>query len=65
MRAYMYTYGYSNLEKAYDLLMDLDLSNDPCSGCNVCTVACTKKFNVASRIKDVSRLIDVPEEFIT
>ncbi len=65
MRAYMYTYGYSNLEKAYDLLTDLDLSNDPCSGCNTCTVACTKKFDVAARIKDVSRLIDVPEDFIT
>jgi aryl-alcohol dehydrogenase-like predicted oxidoreductase len=65
MRAYMYTYGYSNLEKAYDLLTDLDLSNDPCSGCNTCTVTCTKKFDVAARIKDVSRLIDVPREFIT
>jgi len=65
MRAYMYTYGYSNLEKAYNLLTDLDLSNDPCSGCNTCTVTCTKKFDIASRIKDVSRLINVPKEFIT
>jgi len=65
MRAYMYTYGYNNLGKAYSLLTDLDLSNDPCSGCNTCTVTCTKKFDVAARIKDVSRLVDVPEEFIT
>jgi len=65
MRAFMYTYGYSNLEKAYDLLTDLDLSNDPCSGCNTCTVTCTKNFDVASKIKDVSRLLDVPQEFIT
>jgi predicted aldo/keto reductase-like oxidoreductase len=65
MRAYMYTYGYSNLEKAYCLLADLDLSNNPCSGCNNCAVACTKKFDVTARIKDVSRLVDVPEEFIT
>lgn len=64
MRAYMYTYGYNNLEKAYRLLTDLDLSNDACSGCNTCTVTCTKNFDVASRIKDVSRLVDVPEEFI-
>ena len=61
----MYTYGYSNLEKAHSLLSDLDLSNDPCSGCDTCTVTCTKKFDVAARIKDVSRLVDVPEEFIT
>ncbi len=65
MRAYMYTYGYSNLEKAHSLLSDLDLSNDPCSGCNTCTVTCTKQFDVAERIKDVSRLIDVPRDFIT
>jgi predicted aldo/keto reductase-like oxidoreductase len=65
MRAYMYTYGYNNLEKAYRLLTDLDLSNDPCRGCNTCIVTCTKNFDVASRINDVSRLVDVPEEFIS
>ena len=64
MRAYMYTYGYNNLEKAHSLLADLDLSNDPCSGCSTCTVTCAKNFDVASRIKDVSRLVDVPEDFI-
>jgi Fe-S-cluster-containing dehydrogenase component len=65
MRAYMYTYGYGNLEKAYNLLTNLDLSNDPCSGCDTCTVTCTKKFDIAERINDVSRLIDDPREFIT
>jgi len=64
MRAYMYTYGYNNLEKAYRLLTDLDLSNDACSGCNTCTVTCSKNIDVASRIKDISRLVDVPEEFL-
>ena len=64
MRAYMYIYGYNNLEKAHSLLAGLDLSNDPCSGCSTCTVACAKNFDVASRIKDVSRLVDVPEDFI-
>lgn len=64
MRAYMYSYGYNNLEKAYRLLTDLDLSNDPCSGCNTCTVTCSKNIEVASRIKDISRLVDVPEEFL-
>ncbi|UCG26890.1 MAG: aldo/keto reductase [Bacteroidales bacterium] len=64
MRAYMYTYGYRNLEKAYDLLTDLDLSNNPCKDCTACTITCTKKFDVAAKIKDVSRLLDVPEDFI-
>jgi MinD superfamily P-loop ATPase len=30
-----------------------------CSGCNTCTVTSMKKIDVALRIKDLSRLIDV------
>lgn len=65
MRAYMYTYGYSNLEKAHQLLVSLDLPENPCADCRECTVSCTSGFNVAEKIKDVSRLVNVPEDFIT
>ncbi len=65
MRAYMYTYGYSNLEKAHQLLVSLDLPENPCTDCRECTVNCASGFNVAEKIKDVSRLINVPEDFIT
>jgi len=65
MRAYMYTYGYSNLEKAHQLLVSLDVSENPCADCRECTVSCTSGFDVAEKIKDVSRLIDVPGDFIT
>lgn len=65
MRAYMYTYGYSNLEKAYQLLVSLDISENPCADCRECTVSCTSGFNVAEKIKDVSRLVNVPEDFVT
>ena len=64
MRAYMYTYGYRNLEKAYDLLVSLELPENPCNNCEECTINCTSGFNVAEKIKDVNRLIAVPEDFI-
>ncbi|MCK4466085.1 MAG: aldo/keto reductase [Bacteroidales bacterium] len=65
MRAYMYTYGYRNLEKAHDLLVSLELPENPCNNCEECTINCTSGFNVAEKIKDVSRLMTVPEDFIT
>ena len=65
MRAYMYTYGYKQPEMAQSLLSSLDLQNNPCSDCGHCTAVCAKGFNVADRIADVSRLLDVPAEFLT
>lgn len=65
MRAYMYTYGYREMKKAKDLLVDLELSaTNPCTDCDECTVTCVKDFAVADKIADVTRLMDVPEEFI-
>ncbi len=64
MRAYMYTYGYRELKKGKDLLVSLDLPVDVCSDCDECTVSCVKNFSVAEKIKDVTRLLDVPSEFI-
>ncbi len=64
MRAYMYTYGYSNLGAAQDLLTALDLPKDICGDCTDCAIKCVKGFDVASRVKNVSRLRDVPEEFL-
>lgn len=65
MRAYMYTYGYGNLENAYDLLTDLDLPENPCSSCDECPINCTRNFKIADKIKDVNRLLKVPKDFIT
>lgn len=65
MRAYMYTYGYRELEKAHELLVSLNLPGKPCDNCNSCSVICTKGFKVAEKIKDVTRLLDVPADFIT
>lgn len=66
MRAYMYAYGYSERQKAYDLLAELETGSDPCADCNDCTIDnCTKAFDIRSKITDISRLVNVPREFIS
>jgi len=64
MRAYMYTYGYREVKKAQELLVSLDITADVCNDCGECTVTCVKDFAVAEKITDVTRLIDVPDDFI-
>jgi predicted aldo/keto reductase-like oxidoreductase len=66
MRAYMYTYGYHEYEKAQDLLATMDeLGETPCDACDQCSVTCKKGFNISERISDVARLKTVPREFFT
>jgi uncharacterized protein len=64
MRAYMYAYGYSNPNMAYQLLGELGTGSAPCSNCQSCQVNCTSKFDVKDKISDISRLVDVPSDFI-
>ncbi len=64
MRAYMYAYGYSNPAMAYDLLGDLGTGSSPCADCEGCMVKCTNNFNVKEKIADISRLVNVPADFI-
>lgn len=66
MRAYMYTYGYHEYEKAQELLSRMDeLVDHPCADCSECSVTCKKGFDIATRVTDVSRLKSVPREFFT
>lgn len=64
MMAYMYAFGYSNLPMAYSLLGDLGTGSAPCINCTSCTVECKSRFNVREKIADVSRLVNVPSDFI-
>jgi uncharacterized protein len=64
MRSYMYAYGYNNMEQAQHTLQTAGISENGCSGCDVCSVKCTSGFNVKERIEDISRLRDVPREFL-
>ncbi len=65
MRAYMYAYGYSNPAMAFSLLGELGTTDNPCSGCTDCKVECTKQFDVKEKIADISRLKNVPAEFLS
>jgi uncharacterized protein len=65
MRAYMYAYGYRNTGLAYDLLNELSAANNPCKTCDLCTATCSRRFNLKEKITDITRLIDVPSDFIS
>lgn len=64
MRAYMYTYGYGQVEKAGRLLRETAMVTDPCGDCSDCTVDCPKGIRAAERIADVSRLVNVPLDIL-
>jgi len=64
MRAYMYVYGYRNLQAAQDLLLSLSLPLYPCGDCSQCSVQCLNRFNIPARVRNVARLREVPPEFI-
>lgn len=64
MRAHMYLYGYRNLVAAQDLVLSLALPNTVCGDCGPCPVACTNRWNVSERVRDVIRLREVPTSFV-
>ena len=64
MRAYMYAYGYGNLQMASELLSQTAVEADPCTGCEVCTAECVKGFNLRNKITDIMRLKNVPCDLI-
>jgi predicted aldo/keto reductase-like oxidoreductase len=64
MRAYMYAYGYGNPLEAQTLLAGLGYGTNPCSDCTECSVECGKGFSIREKIADVSRLTEVPSEFL-
>ncbi len=64
MRAYMYAYGYGSPVMASDLLHEIGVGSDPCSGCTSCSVICKNNFKVKERIADISRVVSVPTEFL-
>jgi len=65
MRAYMYAYGYGSTKMAYDLLCESGIGASPCGDCNDCVVKCVNRFNVREKIMDVSRVVNIPSDFLT
>lgn len=64
MRAYMYAYGYMSPSMAKTLLADIGINSDPCKNCETCTVSCSRGFQLREKIADVSRLVNIPDEFL-
>ncbi len=64
MRAYMYTYGYGSPALGRELMETAKVQADPCRDCGDCPVVCSKGFNIHEKIADISRLRNVPEEFL-
>lgn len=64
MRAYMYNYGYRMPALSKTLLSELQISGNPCAGCTSCSVECYRKFDLKERIADISRVTEIPSEFL-
>jgi succinate dehydrogenase/fumarate reductase-like Fe-S protein len=64
MRAYMYAYGYGQMEKAHRTVAEANIIENPCSGCHVCTAHCVKGFKLAEKIGKISRISHIPEDFL-
>ncbi|MDR1864988.1 MAG: aldo/keto reductase [Bacteroidales bacterium] len=64
MRAYMYSYGYRSPLLAKETILALNLPDNPCKKCTSCNVACTKGFQVAEKISDITRLQQIPNDFL-
>ena len=64
MRSYMYAYGYRNLALARHTI---DRAEQPvwlCENCHECRVDCTMGFDVRSKLRDISRIKNIPEDII-
>ncbi|MFC2163582.1 aldo/keto reductase [Acidobacteriota bacterium] len=64
MRSYMYAFGYNSPYKARKTLDHLDLASVPCNDCTTCSVICSSGFDVKGKIADITRIKDVPIEFL-
>jgi predicted aldo/keto reductase-like oxidoreductase len=63
MRSYMYAYGYRNLAHARQTLDYANIPANPCGKCDVCPISCTAGFNIRNKVRQVARLIHVPQDF--
>lgn len=64
MRAFMYAYGYGEMNKAKQEIASLGISENPCIDCSICTASCIKGFNIPGKVADISRITTVPDEFL-
>ncbi len=65
MRSYMYAYGYRNTRLAKANLDDAGFDGTSCESCSSCSVKCSAGFDIRGKIRDISRLREVPDEFLS
>ena len=65
MRSFMYAYGYRDLTHAKETFGYTNIPADPCGSCERCSVNCTMGFDIRSRIQDIARVNNVPDDFIS
>ena len=65
MRCYMYAHGYQRPGKAQGILRKLNPDTLTCRECDTCAVTCPMGFDVPAKIRDIHRVLAVPEEFLT
>ncbi len=64
MRSYMYAYGYRKPSKAKETLQLVDATKIRCSECSSCDIDCSMGFNIRKKITDITRIMDIPDEFL-
>ena len=60
----MYAYGYKNQTQAWHTIANVEISGRPYEKYEVCRISCTAGFDIKNKILDISRLKDVPPEFV-
>jgi uncharacterized protein len=64
MRSYMYAYAYKKPAEAKRTIELRGSENIPCSDCRECKINCTMGFNIREKMLDISRLKNIPDEFL-
>ncbi len=64
MRSYMYAYGYCEPAFAKETIESISTPENLCNDCNICKIKCTMGFDIRSKINDIIRIRDVPEDFL-
>jgi predicted aldo/keto reductase-like oxidoreductase len=64
MRCYMYAHGYQRPAKAKQIMLKLDPDSIACRKCSSCAVSCRMGFNVSEKIRDIHRILTIPDEFL-
>lgn len=65
MRAYMYAYGYKHAQLSKETLLELNIPENACSGCESCRVDCVSGFKVAEKIAAITPVAHIPNEFLS